>query len=212
MRKLYRVVIMGVLVGLLLMDSWAFVVSSEVQSTPDRRVTQPLQYIDDPLVGNITLVARPTMFEGVPTSCELNMTLSINSKIPMDLTINDIMITFTSSKSGEPVEIGSLSWGAGSTMMSIANTTGLQIWGAATIRPSMTSEGGNYSLGVGISYALRNHTQGPNAWGGTDGALYMIQVNLIPAIFQPEGWNAAFWLTLLAVCVTYIIDRHYQFL
>ncbi len=198
------------LVVLWLMDGWAFQVSNQVETTPEKRVTQPLQYIVDPLVGNITLAARPTMWEGVQTSCWVNISLAINSKTPMDLTIDDIQILFTSSNSWEHLEIGSLSWGGG--VMKIASATGLQIEGSALIDPPAASDGGNYFLGVGIMYSLRNHTQGSSASGGGDGALYMIQVTLVPAIFQSEGWNAEFWLTLLAVCAVYITDRHRQFL
>ena len=212
MRRRYKAIVICALIILWAMDSWAFLVSNQVQTASEERITQPLQHISNPLVGNITLDAKSIMWEGVPCLCGINMTLAINSRTPLDLTIDDIQILFTSSYSQQEVIIGSLSWG-GSKMMSVANATGLQIWGQATIRPPIPSEAGNYFIGVYIVYLLRNHTlESPNTWVGGNGALNMIQISLVPAIFQIGGWNAAFWLTLLAVCVVYLIDKHYQFL
>jgi hypothetical protein len=201
----------SVLVVLWLMDGWAFQVSNEVQTSPQKTATQSPQLNPDPLVENITLEAKSTMWDGVQTYCWVNIAIALESNTAMNLTIYYIRIWLTSSNNREPLAIGILWWG-GYEMLTITNTTGLCINGEADITPPTTSEGGIYYLGVGIAYNLGGSLQEYLPSEIRDGAQYMMQVELVPTIFQAEQWNAAFWSTLLGVCVIYIADRRYQFL
>ena len=214
MNKQYKILTLCVLGALLLAAGWTTQIHRTVLNTRYETATQDIQYLyGSPLFGNITLEAVPIMYEGVTATCWVRIMMGIESKTPMDLTIDSFTVELSNSESDsvpEWIDVGTV---GGYPMLFVANATSLQYEGHIDIIPETPSGTGDNYLGLRIEYHLRNHTlTTPNAWGGGVGALYMIKVDILPPILRPEGWYYAFWFSFLAVAVIAIINRYHRFL
>ncbi len=199
-------------VVLLAMSAW----TNQIYYTTQRgevSSTQDLQYINDPLVGNITIGTYPAMYESVPTYIFFNISLHVLGHTPMDLAINRIEATFTPANDPDS-EVSVTGLYSSIPYLEVANASHVMIQGTIEIVPIIVAGWENVCLGMGIEYALFNHSlTKPNSWGGTDGALFMIPITVIPAIFRPEGWTNAVGAVLslwgvVIICSLYIRSRY----
>jgi len=175
--------------------------------------TQDLQYIDDPLVGSITIHAHPVMYEFVTAYVSFNISLAILGHKPMNLSIYSIKALFTpANEPSNRLSVGTL--GCGLPEVRLVNASYITIRGGISITPVINAGWENVCLGMSIEYALVNYSlTEPYSWGGTDGTLFMIPVTVIPAILRPEGWTNAIAavLSLWGVVIVYSLYRRSRY-
>lgn len=213
MRGRYKILITCVLGVLLVAATWTAQINRSITEAGSESVTHDIEYAYGPLLGNITLIFPPTMYDGVTVTCKFTIVIGIESKTPLDLTIRAILLLLTPWNNGSPMldEVGRAV--GGYPLLFVANATSLRFSGLAEMVPEIPNEKGDIYLSLGLDYRLTNNTLAePNSWGNVAGTPYLVKVNILPSYLRPESWYYAFWLGSLVVCVAYIIDSRYRIL
>ena len=204
MRKVFYLLLVIVTIILLSAALYTDSISRRVFSYEEEGATGNLEYIDDPLVGQITIASFQEMYEVTAFSVWFNLTLDIISITPMNLTIERISFFFTPTdyldrtESIYPLQVGSIP-----INLYFENASHLSIGGRGEIQPVVID--GDVFLGLGIEYELRNHSSSePNSWSGGDGDLFMFPVVVYPTYLRVEGWFTGF-ISSLILCLLAVI-------
>ena len=213
MRRVVHGILAIITIGLLVMAIGTDQISRTIHVTQSSESsTEEFQYIeDDPLTGGITLSVNPVMYESTPTRVRYNISITILSNIPMNITIDFIEFLFTPRNYSPiqdsfdiPRKVGIIDRYGG--ILSVVNASSITMSGSVDIIPEILEGWEDIYLGCLVGYDLRNHSLiEPNFWSSTEGgAILMIPVDVIPAILRPEGWTSALSVLILVWCAAFV--------
>jgi hypothetical protein len=175
------------------MHVWTYDIEKEVFGNWQTETDQ-IQYLDNtPVSGTIALSSRPIMYESVTTWVFFNISIFLDSRTPLNMSIYRIEFMFTFSDSEDSTRVGSIS-----LSLNLVNISSLAFWGHAEISPVILSSEKTVYLGAGFQYNVENYSSmATNEWFGGGGSLYMIPVDIYSSVFRNGFWLYSFAAVLI---------------